>query len=80
MISRCVRKRLTFIHATVIVERASQRGILLGRGGQMIKSISQAARKQIQDLVGTQVYLELWVKVRPKWRQKDGDLKGLGYK
>lgn len=73
-------KTLTFIHATVIVERASQRGILLGRGGQMIKSISQAARKQIQDLVGTQVYLELWVKVRPKWRQKDGDLRGLGYK
>ncbi|MBN1582744.1 MAG: GTPase Era [Anaerolineae bacterium] len=71
---------LTFIHATVIVERASQRGILLGRGGQMIKSISQAARKQIEDLVGTQVYLELWVKVQPKWRQKDSDLKGLGYK
>jgi GTP-binding protein Era len=71
---------LTFIHATIIVERASQRGILLGRGGKMIKSISQAARKQIQDMVGTQVYLELWVKVQPKWRQKDSDLEGLGYK
>jgi GTP-binding protein Era len=71
---------MTFIHATVIVERASQRGILLGRGGKMIKSISQAARRQIEDLIGTQVYLELWVKVRPKWRQKESDLKGLGYK
>lgn len=71
---------LTFIHATVIVERASQRRILLGRGGNMIKAISQAAREQIQDLVGTQVYLELWVKVRPKWRQNDNDLRNMGYK
>ncbi len=70
---------LTFIHATVIVERASQRGILLGHKGRMIKSISQAARKQIEELLGTQVYLELWIKVRPKWRQKDHELENLGY-
>jgi GTP-binding protein Era len=72
-------KTLTYIHATVIVERASQKGILLGRGGKMIKSVGQAARAQIQELVGTQVYLELWVKVRPKWRQKEHELKELGY-
>lgn len=71
---------MTYIHATVIVERATQRGILLGRGGRMIKAISKAARQQIEQLVGTQVYLELWVKVRPKWRQDENQLRRLGYR
>ena len=70
---------LTYIHATIIVERPTQRGILLGKGGQMIKGISQAARHQIQDLLDTKVYLELWVKVRPKWRQSETELRRLGY-
>jgi GTP-binding protein Era len=69
---------LTYIHATVFVERATQKSILLGRGGKMIKSISKAARLEIQDLIGTRVYLELWVKVRPKWRQKESDLRRFG--
>ena len=72
-------KDMTYIHATVIVERDSQRQILLGRGGRMIKSISQAARKQIEELVGTRVYLELWVKVLPKWRKNNQELRRLGY-
>jgi GTP-binding protein Era len=72
-------KDMTYIHATVIVERDSQRQILLGRGGRMIKSISQAARKQIEELVGTRVYLELWVKVLPRWRKDDQELRRLGY-
>lgn len=70
---------LTYIHATVVVERDSQRGILLGQGGKMIKAISQAARQQIEEMIETQVYLELWIKVRPKWRHKDDELKRLGY-
>ncbi|NIN65406.1 MAG: GTPase Era, partial [Anaerolineae bacterium] len=70
---------LTYIRATVIVERPTQKGILLGRGGRMIKTISQAARQQIEQLLGTRVYLELWVKVRPKWRQKENELSRLGY-
>ena len=73
-------ERMTYIHATVIVERATQRGILLGRGGRMIKAISKAARQQIEQLVDTQVYLELWVKVRPKWRQDENQLRRLGYR
>jgi len=71
---------LVYIHATILVERSSQKGILLGRKGQMIRSISQAARQQIEGLVGSQVYLELWVKVRPNWRQSDSELRYLGYR
>jgi len=71
---------LTYIRATIYVERDSQKGILLGRGGQMIKSISQAARLQIEQLLGTRVYLDLRVKVWPKWRQNEADLRRLGYR
>ncbi len=70
---------LTYIHATIFVERTTQKGILLGRGGKMIKSISRGARLEIEKLIGTRVYLELWVKVRPKWRQKEDELRRLGY-
>ena len=73
-------EKLVYIHATIIVERSSQKGILLGRKGQMIKSISQDARVGIEDLVDAKVYLELWVKVRPKWRQKENELARLGYR
>lgn len=71
---------LTYVYATIIVERSSQKGILLGQGGQMIRAISQAARQEIEELVGTKVYLELWVKVRPKWRESDSELGYLGYR
>jgi GTP-binding protein Era len=71
---------MTYIHATIFVERATQRGILLGQGGTMIKSISQMARLEIEKLVSTRVYLELWAKVRPRWRQKEDDLRRLGYR
>lgn len=71
---------VTYIRATIYVERDSQKGILLGRGGRMIKSISQAARLQIEPLIGSHVYLDLWVKVWPKWRQSEEDLRRLGYR
>jgi GTP-binding protein Era len=71
---------MTYIHATVYVERTSQKGILLGRGGRMIKAISQAARTEIERLLDTRVYLDLWIKVRPKWRQDDQELRRLGYR
>jgi GTP-binding protein Era len=71
-------KDLTYIHATIIVERPSQKGILLGRGGRMIKAISRAARQEIEELLGTRVYLELWVKVYLKWRHKEAELARLG--
>jgi GTP-binding protein Era len=71
---------LVYVHATVFVERATQKAILLGRGGRMIKSISKSARLEIERLTGARVYLELWVKVRPKWRQKEDELRRLGYR
>jgi len=73
-------KKLVYIHATIIVERSSQKRILLGRKGQMIRIIGQAARHQIEDMVNAQVYLDLWVKVRSKWRQKESELGRLGYR
>jgi GTP-binding protein Era len=70
---------LTYISAVIYVERDSQKGIVLGQGGRMIKKIGQAARPQIEELVGTQVYLELWVKVWEKWRRREAMLRRLGY-
>ena len=61
-------KRLTRIAATIYCERASQRGILVGKGGQMLKKIGTAARLQIERMLSTKVFLELFVKVQPGWR------------
>jgi GTP-binding protein Era len=70
---------MTYISATIFVERDSQKMILLGKDGQMLKKIGQGARHEIEELLGTKAYLELWVKVRPKWRLKDEELRRLGY-
>ena len=70
---------MTHIAATLYVERHSQKGIVLGGKGSMIKKIGQAARPDIEEMVGTRVYLELWVKVLQKWRRKDNLLRRLGY-
>jgi len=72
-------EKMTYIAATIYVERHSQKGIVLGQKGSMIKQIGQAARPQIEELVGTKVYLELWVKVLEKWRAKENLLNRLGY-
>lgn len=66
--------------ATVIVERSSQKGIIIGKGGQMLKSIGSLARIDIQNLLGSKVFLELWVKVVPDWRNKRHLLNEFGYK
>lgn len=70
---------LSYIAATVVVERDSQRQIVIGRGGAMLKQIGSAARQEIERAVGRQVYLELWVKVIPKWRRDAEQLRRLGY-
>ncbi len=70
---------VTYISAVIYVERASQKMIVLGKGGEMIKRIGQAARGQIEELLETKVYLDLWVKVRPKWRTNEEELRRLGY-
>jgi GTP-binding protein Era len=62
-------ERLIRIHATLFVERDGQKGILIGKGGAMLKKIGTAARLEIEHLLGTKVYLELFVKVHPNWRQ-----------
>jgi GTP-binding protein Era len=70
---------LTYINATLFVERDTQKAIVLGQGGRMIKQIGRDARREIEDLLGTRVYLELWVKVRKKWRKDENELRRLGY-
>jgi GTP-binding protein Era len=72
-------EELTYISANVFVERDTQKAIILGRQGAMIKRIGQSARREIQDLLGTRVYLELWVKVKKKWRKDEQELRRLGY-
>ncbi|NES99573.1 MAG: GTPase Era [Sphaerospermopsis sp. SIO1G1] len=71
---------ITRVLATIHVERASQKGILIGKGGIMLKSIGSAARQQIQKLIAGKVYLELFVKVQPKWRHSRLRLAELGYR
>lgn len=67
-----------YVGATLWVEKESQRPILIGKGGEMLKRIGAAARQELERMVGSQVYLELWVKVRPDWRNRRRDLRELG--
>jgi GTP-binding protein Era len=72
-------KRRVDIEATIHVERDSQKGILIGKGGTMLKRIGSAARMDIQRMTGTQVFLRLWVRVRKNWSRNAGQLSGFGY-
>ena len=69
-----------YIRATIFVERESQKGIVIGAKGSLLKKIGQQARKDIEALLGCKVFLELWVKVKADWRNKDKALKQFGYK
>ena len=69
----------TYINADIIVERDSQKGILIGKGGAALKKIGQMARVDIEHMVGRPVFLELHVKVREHWRENEGLLRRLGY-
>ncbi len=73
------RKRIVDIEATIICERDSHKGIIIGRQGQMLKKIGSLARPDIEDLVDRQVNLKLWVKVKKDWRDSDFLLKNFGY-
>ena len=70
---------LTHIGATIYVERDTQKGIIIGARGAMLKQIGQDARQQIETWVGHKVFLELWVKVWEKWRERGDSLRELGY-
>lgn len=72
------QKRL-YIRASLVVETEGQKAIVIGAGGKMIKRIGRSARSELEELTGWPVYLELWVKVSPHWRQNEAALRRLGY-
>lgn len=69
----------THINATIVVERSSQKGIIIGKQGKMLKKIGTEARKDIEELIDDKVFLELWVKVQKDWRNKEAMLKQYGF-
>lgn len=73
------KDRKDFIKVTVIVERPSQKAILIGKKGAALKALGAEARKDIEKFLGRPVFLELWVKVQEKWRDDDTKLRRLGY-
>ncbi|AVK63107.1 GTPase Era [Lactobacillus sp. CBA3606] len=68
------------IQATIIIERSSQKGIIIGKGGSMLKRIGSMARRDIENLLGDKVYLELWVKVQENWKDRENLLASYGYR
>ena len=72
-------KNLLIIRAVIYVEKENHKGIIIGRKGQMLKKIGQQAREELEYLLGKKVHLELWVKVKPKWKEDIRLLKMLGY-
>ena len=70
---------ITDIDATIICEKDSHKGIIIGKGGEMLKKIGSTARYDIEKLVGTKVNLKLWVKIRKEWRDSDAQLRNFGY-
>ncbi len=72
-------KDMVHIMATIVVERDSQKGIIIGKQGTVLKTIGQRARVDIEHLLGSKVYLELWVKVQKDWRNKMSQLRDFGF-
>ncbi len=73
-------KPLVDIEATILCERDSHKGIIIGKGGAMLKKIGSAAREDIEEMLGVKVNLKLWVKVREDWRNDNNTMRSLGYK
>ena len=72
-------KKLTTIQAVIMVERASQKGIIIGKGGRRLKEVGQQAREEMEQLFSMKIFLEMWVKVQPGWRDNSRILTDLGY-
>lgn len=71
---------IVYTRAVIYVEKESHKGIIIGAKGQMLKKIGEAARRDIERLLGTKIYLELWVKVKKDWRERPGALREMGYR
>lgn len=72
--------RPEYVAANIYVEKESQKGIIIGGGGQMLKEIGRRARAEIEGLLGHSIYLDLWVKVKRDWRDSEAKLRELGFK
>ncbi|RYG45203.1 MAG: GTPase Era, partial [Chitinophagaceae bacterium] len=73
------KQTLIKIRADIVVQRETQKGIILGDKGSMIKQLGTLSRKELEEFLGQKVFLELFVKVRPKWRDSETHLKEYGY-
>lgn len=74
------KEKVTNIYATIYCEKATHKGIIIGKNGDMLKKIGSMARKDIEHMLGKKVYMELWVKVKNDWRNSDFLIKNFGYK
>ena len=73
------KQTMVKVRALIVVERDSQKGIIIGQSGSMLKEIGRLARQDIENLLGSKVFLELWVKVKKDWRNRPDSLRQLGY-
>lgn len=73
------KKDIINIQAEIYCEKKSHKGIIIGKEGRKLKGIGKSARMEIEALLGTKVFLEIWVKVRPNWRENSSSLKNFGY-
>ncbi len=73
------REEITKIYATIFCEKASHKGIVIGKNGEMLKKIGQKARGDIEEMLDKKVYLELWVRIKNDWRNSDRMIKNFGY-
>ena len=72
-------KNVTSINASIYCEKASHKGIIIGKNGEMLKKTGTLARADIEKMLDKKVYLELWVKVRPDWRNSNSQIKNFGF-
>lgn len=78
-VSKREDRELIDIDATIYCEKDSHKGIIIGKAGKMLKEIGKTAREDIESLLGSQVNLQIWVKVEKNWREKEGKLRYFGY-
>ena len=76
----CSKDGILDVDATIYCEKASHKGIIIGKGGQMLKKISSQARADCERFMGTKVYLQTWIKVKENWRDSDFLIRNFGYR